>query len=228
MASDDYAKPKRTNGERFYIWLYHRWKHLSLESRIVLRSYALLIAVATVGVGFLEVISLLLLAKLVEAPTVVSFGLVELFAFFLARYFLREKQQRRSVMELMAVVDSLPKYSHLIVHFVNIGLRNQTYPLRPEYVLNTVWNWAFWVPGPIRELSRVGAIQRVEHDTEDEMYSWFKEHKVHLVKAYPQAYDLDQKFIPSRSDSDTLKESLGPSPESSQASFRRSSSSPSR
>lgn len=124
-----------------------------------------------------------------QIPTVLSFGLVELFAFFLAKAFLKERHERRSVMELMAVIDSLPRYSHLIVHYVNTGLK-EGYPNKPSYVLNVVWNYAFWVPPYVRELAQVGAIQRVEHDTEDELYEFFRAQKVTLRRRFPQANEL--------------------------------------
>ncbi|MDA4125850.1 MAG: hypothetical protein OK452_01415 [Thaumarchaeota archaeon] len=190
------TKPKRLNGERVLIWLYHYWKHRSEDTRDSIKGlwytfWALLLLVA-----FLYGLSYAIAYNLVQVPTVLSFGLVELFAFLLARYFLRGKRQARSVMELMAVIDNLPKYSHLIVHYIDLGIR-EGYPNRPEYVLNTLWNWAFWVPRYVRELAKVGAIQRVEHDTEDEMYLFFKTKNIHLENRYPQAYEMSSISRPS-------------------------------
>jgi hypothetical protein len=189
------TKPKRTHGERVQIWLFHYWKHRSKDTKDAVKALWLAFWGTIALFAFLFGISYAIAYNLVQIPTVLSFGLVELFAFFLARYFLRERREARSVMELMAVVDNLPKYSHLIVHYVNLGLK-ESYPRRPEYVLNIKWNWAFWVPSYLRELAKVGAIQKAEHDTEDEMYRFFETQVVHLEKRYPQAFELTPTTLP--------------------------------
>jgi hypothetical protein len=183
--------------DRFHVWIHHIWKHIPKEYRDGLRASWVAVWATVALFAFLYGLSYAIAFNLVQIQTVVSFGLVELFAFFLAKYFLSERREKRSVMELMAVVDNLPKYSHLIVHYVNNGLR-EDYPRKPEYVLNTRWNWAFWVPPYIRELANVGAIQRVEHDTEDEMYEVFRANKVNIVRGrFPQAYELSSDSRPT-------------------------------
>src|SRR6267378_3103304 len=164
-------KRSRTLSETFFIWFHYKWRHLPQEAREFLFSLVGALAAIFGLLALLFGISFAVSRNIVELPVVASFGLVELFAFFLARYFLREGRDRRTVMELMAVLDDLPKYSHLIVHFVNHGFK-EDYPNKPMYVLNTAANWAFWVPSYVDELAKIGAIQRVEHDTEKEMNLW--------------------------------------------------------
>lgn len=188
LAQDPYAKPYRVMGIRFRIWLHRKWRHLPepvqaffrIAEIVVLGEAALLLTLY----GFSYLVAL----NILQLPIVVSFGVVELFAFLLARYFLRERHLRLSIMEYMAVAGNLWKYAHLI-HYTPTGV-GEGYPKRPSYILNTVTNQAYWVPTYLREMARVGAIQTVPHDTEDELYQFFRDHRVGMVRRDPQGEEL--------------------------------------
>jgi len=143
-------------------------------------------------IAFLIGISYAIAYNVVQLPIVVSFGLVELFAFLLARYFLGERQKQRSLIEYMAIVEHLPEYAHLVIHWVDIGF-DEGYPNKPLYVVDTISNIAYWVPPYLDELDKAGAMAEVEHDTEEEMYQWFNENKTKIVRGYPMAHNLEAK-----------------------------------
>jgi hypothetical protein len=52
---------------------------------------------------------------------------------------LRDKPQKHSALEFMMVAENLTKYSHLVIHFVNIGFKER-FPRRPQRILNTKTN----------------------------------------------------------------------------------------
>ncbi len=115
-----------------------------------------------------------------------------MFAFILARYFLGGREKRHSLLEYMAIVEHLPEYAHLVIHYVNIGF-DEGYPNKPLYVVDTISNTAYWVPSYLDELDGAGAMAEVEHDTEEEMYQWFNEKQTKIVRDYPKAHNLEAK-----------------------------------
>src|SRR5207244_8417444 len=117
----------------------------------VFRAWAFVVLVVAVTIVALQAISYLVLQNLLNLQTAVSFGAVEVFAFLLYRLFISNKERERRVDELIQVALSVPKFSHLICHFLYTGSR-LSYPDTPRFILNTKTNSAFWVPQYIEAL----------------------------------------------------------------------------
>jgi hypothetical protein len=179
-------KPHRKRGLRFRIWVHYKWNHVPPETRRFLRNLTIVVIGEAAILSSLIAIGYAISANLLQLPTVISFGVVELFAFILYKMFVKEKDETHSAMEYMAVADNLQKYAHLVIHYADIGLWDEGYPNKPLYVINTETMHAYWVPIYLRELAKLGAIQRVKHDTEDELYAFLNSNTIAIVKDYPR------------------------------------------
>lgn len=183
-------KPTRKIIVRFTIWLHYGWSQESPNIRLAIRSLVIIALLEVALFAFLSAISFAITRNLLQPPIVISFGVVELFAFLLYRFLLKEKEQEHSVMEYMSIIDNLHKYAHLVMHFADIGI-TEPYPNKPQYILNVKTNCAYWVPAYLRELARIQAIEVVKHDTEDDLYLFFETNHVAVFRDYPRKDALD-------------------------------------
>lgn len=143
----------------------------------------------TIIVAALLGLSILVNYSILNLQTFVSFGAVELLATLLYRFFISNKERERRVDELIEVASAIPRFSHLVYHFVDTGMK-EVYPNAPRYILNEKTNSAFWVPAYIRSLAKERIIRSVEHETEKELYAFFESKRVILNKRYPIGNEL--------------------------------------
>src|SRR5437899_845207 len=131
-----YTPPKVTREERFYRWLHRRWNHQSLQAQAVYRAWAFVLLVVAGTLVALQAIGYLILQNVLNLQTFVSFGAVEVLAFLLYRLSISNRERERRIDELIQVALSVPKFSHLVYHFLYTGSR-LLYPDAPRFILNT-------------------------------------------------------------------------------------------
>jgi Ni,Fe-hydrogenase I large subunit len=96
------------------------------ESREVIRNLILYALVFSAAILIFYILAILSLYNLLDIRIVISFGVVEFFAFILAKFFLN-KDRSPSIEETIHIVLEQPKFAHLEVHWVDVG-GQETYP----------------------------------------------------------------------------------------------------
>lgn len=125
-------------------------------------------------------------------------------AFILAKLFLHEKRRARTVDELVTTALNVPRFAHLIIHWADLGMKNERYPTRPRFVLNLKTNCAYWIPAYVDNLWRERVVRGIEHETEARLYQWFRDEHIAVFGRLPidNELSLDPSMpLSERSDS---------------------------
>lgn len=183
-----YQPPKVGIFTRVDRWLFRQARRLSRRTLDIIRNVLTAIMIFVSILLVLYILSLAVVFNLLDIKIVLSFGVVEFFAFILAKFFLG-RQEKYSVNDLIQIALEAPKFSHLEIHYVDVS-DDETYPTDPRFIFNTKTVSAFWVTPAMKALGKAGVIQRHEYRTDKELYAFFELGKVNLLRRFPVGDEL--------------------------------------
>lgn len=184
-----YIPPKVDLLTRANRWIVRRVRRIPTRALGVIHNFLLGALIFLTAILVLYILSLLVVFNLLNIQIVLSFGVVEFFAFLLAKFFLSGKERKYSVEELIEVALNASKFAHLVMHYVYVG-DEEMYPSDPRFILNTRTNSAYYVSGAMKSLARAGVIQKIEYPTDKELYAFLETNKTNLNRRFPFGDEL--------------------------------------